>query len=215
MHSFHTFDLVIIIYIFSFGVLGDRMACNTRCPQTYSVSDHGLELLILLLSKCWDYHTYLNFLLNLLFYDLSVLLQGIYRTEIFIYVSKTVGQRTLIMTLFVEIITKQSKSTSEGLIHQLSVLLWRKKRICKYANIARVAVLHTTLKVQASCTKGSFLTYLWSSMDLGASPGCDWACTLQSCGWLCISNTASIITKACEHQLLYALARSMCSTVAY
>lgn len=102
---------------------GDRMACNTRCPQTYYVSDHGLELLIFLLSKCWDYHTYLNFLLNLLFYDLSILLQGIYSTELFIYVSKTEGQRTLIMTLFIEIITKQSKSTSEGAIHQLSVLL--------------------------------------------------------------------------------------------
>lgn len=81
MHSFHTFDLVITIYIYSHLVFGgDRMACNTRCPQTYYVSDHGLELLILLLSKCWDYHTYLNFLLNLLFYDLSILLQGIYST---------------------------------------------------------------------------------------------------------------------------------------
>lgn len=44
------------------------------------------------------------------------------------------------MILFVEIITKQSKSTSEGPIHQLSVLLRRKKRICKYANMVRVVV---------------------------------------------------------------------------
>lgn len=46
-----------------------------------------------------------------------------FTVHIFIYVSKTEGQRTLIMTLFIEIITKQSKSTSERAIHQLSVLL--------------------------------------------------------------------------------------------
>lgn len=38
---------------------------------------------------------------------------------------------------------------------------------------------------------------LWPSMHIAT----------QSCGWLCISNTASLITKACAHQLLCALAR--------
>lgn len=59
------------------------------------------------------HHTYLNFLLNFLFYDLSILLQGICYAEIFICVSKFVGQSILIMALFVELIAKLSKSTSE------------------------------------------------------------------------------------------------------
>lgn len=80
------------------------------------------------------------------------------------------------MILFVEIITKQSKSTSEGPIHQLPVLLWRKKRICKYANMVRVVVtthysesagLHAPKAVFSLtcvfCGSGS-LPRLWLSM---------------------------------------------------